>query len=209
VVSPVRNISKPLNPTGIGLKCNPASAAGPEGLWPGGSSGIISNGVKLKYILIALIIIALGAWMAHTLFQSEEKRVKKLFHLLSEGVSKEPGENIFTMDQKIKRIGSLFDETCEINIPAHSVSGRLTRDEITGYAARGRFHFAELHLKFYDFNIAFPQEGGAGVHLTARLTGKTTTGENVEEAHELDCLLKKIEKRWLFDRIEVVEVLKK
>ena len=219
-MNPVRNISKPLNPTGIGLKYNPASAAGPgsapegllprrEGLWPGGSSGIISNGVKVKYVLIALILIAIGVGVSLTFFQSEEKRVKKQFHLLSEGVSKEPGENIFTMDQKIKKIGSLFDETCEINIPAHSVLGRLTRDEITGYAARGRFYFAELHLKFYDFNIAFPQEGGAGVHLTARLTGKTTTGENVEEAHELDCLLKRIEKRWLFDRIEVVEVLKK
>jgi len=220
VVNPVRNISKPLNPTGFGSKRNPASAAGPssapegllprrEGLWPGGSSGIISNGVKLKYILIALILMAIGVGVSLTLFQTEEKRVKKQFHLLSEGVSKEPGENIFTMDQKIKKIGSLFDETCEINIPAHSVLGRLTRDEITGYAARSRFHFAEIHLKFYDFNIAFMQEVGAGVHLTARLTGKTTTGENVEEAHELDCLLKRIEKRWLFDRIEVVEVLKK
>ncbi len=165
--------------------------------------------VKLKYILIALIIIALGAWMAHTPFQGEEKRVKKQFHLLSEGVSKEPNESIFTMDQKIKKIGSLFDETCGIKIPAYSLSGLLTRDEITGYAARGRLHFSQLHLKFYDFNIAFTQEGEASVHLTARLTGKTTTGENVEEAHELDCLLKRIEKRWLFDRIEVVEVLKK
>ncbi|MDP2969326.1 MAG: hypothetical protein Q8P64_09020 [Deltaproteobacteria bacterium] len=220
MVNPVRNISKSLNPTGMESKSNPAAAAGPgsapegllprrEGLWPGGSSGIISNGVKLKYILIALIIIALGAWMAHTPFQGEEKRVKKQFHLLSEGVSKEPNESIFTMDQKIKKIGSLFDETCGIKIPAYSLSGLLTRDEITGYAARGRLHFSQLHLKFYDFNIAFTQEGEASVHLTARLTGKTTTGENVEEAHELDCLLKRIEKRWLFDRIEVVEVLKK
>ena len=165
--------------------------------------------VTLKYVLIALILMALGIGVSLTLFQSEEKRVRKQFHLLSEGVSKEPGENIFTMDQKIKKIGSLFDETCEINIPAHSVSGRLTRDEITGYAARGRLHSSELLLKFYDFDIAFTQEGGASVRLTARLTGKTTTGEAVNEAHEIDCLLKKIEKRWLFDRIEVVEVLKK
>lgn len=165
--------------------------------------------VKLKHVLIVLILIAIGIGVSLTLFQSEEKRVKKQFYLLSEGVSKEPGENIFMMDQKIKKIGSLFYETCEINIPAHSVSGRLTRDEITGYAARGRLHFAELHLKFYDFNIAFTQEGGTRVHLTARLTGKTTTGEAVNEAHEIDCLLKKTENKWMFSHIEVVEVLKK
>ena len=38
-VNPVRNSSGALNPAGIVLKCNPAAAAGPEGLWPGGSSG--------------------------------------------------------------------------------------------------------------------------------------------------------------------------
>lgn len=198
-MNPVRNSRSPLNPTGLGSKRNPAS----------GQRSIISNRRKVKYVLIALILIAVGIGASLTLFQSEEKRVKKQFHLLFEGVLKEPGENIFTMDQKIKKIGSLFRESCEINIPAYSVSGRLTRDEITGYAARSRLHFTQLHLKFYDFNIAFPQEGEAKVRLTARLTGKTTAGEMVNEAHELDCLLKKIEKRWLFDRIEVVEVLRR
>jgi len=57
-VNPVRNSSGALNPAlrggtpygaepGIILKSNPPTAAGPEGLWPGGSKrGIISNGVK-------------------------------------------------------------------------------------------------------------------------------------------------------------------
>jgi hypothetical protein len=190
MVNPVRNISKESNPAG-------------------GNRSIISNGVKVKYILIALILIALGVWAAITLSQSEEKRVKKQFHLLSEAVSKEAGENIFILDQKLKKIGSVFDETCNIKIPAHSLGGPLARDEITGYAARARLHFSQLHLKFYDFDISFPMKDGAKVRLTGRLTGKTTYGEAVDEAHELECLLKRIEKRWLFSHIEVVEVLKK
>ena len=40
-VNPVRNSSGALNPGGIILKSNPAAAAGPEGLWPGGSSGAL------------------------------------------------------------------------------------------------------------------------------------------------------------------------
>jgi len=40
-VNPVRNSSGALNPAGIILKPNPAAAAGPEGLWPGGSSGAL------------------------------------------------------------------------------------------------------------------------------------------------------------------------
>jgi len=47
-VYPVRNSSrydsKPsgvLDPAGIILECNPGAAAGPEGLWPGGTSGAL------------------------------------------------------------------------------------------------------------------------------------------------------------------------
>ncbi len=165
--------------------------------------------VRIKYVLIALILIAAGIGIFFTLFQSEEKRVKKQFLLLSESISKEPGETIFTMDQKIKKTGSLFGESCEIHIPAYSLSGSLTRDEVVSYAVRGRLYASELLLKFYDFHIAFPAENEATVRLTARLTGKLTTGEAINEAHEFDCLLKKIEKKWLLTKIEVVEVLKK
>jgi len=40
-VNPVRNFSGALNPVGIILKSNPVAATGPEGLWPGGSSGAL------------------------------------------------------------------------------------------------------------------------------------------------------------------------
>jgi len=40
-VNPVRNSSWALNPAGIILKSNPAAPSGPEGLWPGGSSGAL------------------------------------------------------------------------------------------------------------------------------------------------------------------------
>jgi len=45
--------------------------------------------------------------------------------------------------------------------------------------------------------------------LIYRLTGNSTTGERIDETRELECVLKKIERKWLFHQIEVVEVLKK
>jgi hypothetical protein len=165
--------------------------------------------VKIKYILIALLIFIVGIWAITYFSQSEEKKVKKQFDLLSEWISKESGEDVFAVGQKMKNIGSLFDENCEIKIPAQSLSGTYPRDEISSYAVRGRLQFSQLHLKFYDLDIAFIEKGMSKVHLTARLTGRATTGENVNEAHELDCFLKKIENRWLFTQIEVVEVLKR
>jgi hypothetical protein len=64
-------------------------------------------------------------------------------------------------------------------------------------------------LKFYDLHVVFPENEVAKVNLTARLTGKSTAGEQVDETRELECVLRKIENKWLFGEIEIVEVLKK
>lgn len=165
--------------------------------------------VKIKYLIIALLVLIIGIVAIIYFSQSEEKKVKRQFDLLSEWVSKDPDENAFTMINKMKSIGSLFDETCGLKIPAQSLSGTYGREEIASYAAQARSYFSQLYLKFYDFNIIFPEKGVAKAHLTARLAGRSTVEEHVDEAHELECILKKIENKWLLSDVEVVEVLKK
>lgn len=163
---------------------------------------------KQGLIVLVLLLAGSGIWFGF-FRMNEEKRIKKQFRLLSEMISKQEGENIFTMDQKIKKMGALFNDTCEIQIPAYSLSGQLTREEIIGYAGRGRLHARELHMKIDDLKIQIFEEGRAQAQLTVRLTGKLTTGEAIQEAHEMDCLLEKKEKQWLLTRVEVVEVLKR
>ena len=165
--------------------------------------------VKIKYLLTAALIAIIGVVLAVTLFPSEEKRVKKRFHLLSEWVSKSPEENAFTLLQKMRDIGTLFSEPCELKAPDESFSGRYTRQEISAYAGSARSHFSQLGLRFYDLHIIFSEKEIAKVTLTSRLIGKSTTGEQVDEVRELECLLKKIDNKWLFNQIEVIEVLKK
>ena len=113
------------------------------------------------------------------------------------------------MAHKIKSIGALFAETCDLIVPVHSLSGSYPREEISSIALRGRAQFINLSLKFYDLKISFPEKGVAKVALTGKLTGRTTFGEDMDETRELECLLKKVEKKWLFSQFEVVEVLKK
>ena len=165
--------------------------------------------VKIRYILLAVLIVIIGIVVVFYLLPSEEKKVKKQFHLLGEGVLKSPEENAFTMLQKMKNIGALFDEHCELRAPSQFLSGSYTRQEISTYAGSARSSFSRLDLKFYDFHIVFPEREVAKVTLTARLTGMSTAGEQVDETRELECILKKIEKKWLFSAIDVVEVLKK
>jgi hypothetical protein len=164
---------------------------------------------KIKYLLVGVLMVIIGIVLATAVFPSEEKRVKKRFHLLSEWVSKSPEENPFTMLQKMKDIGTLFLEPCELKAPGESLSGSYTRQEISAYAGSARAHLSQLDFKFYDLHIVFPEKEVAKVALTARLIGKTTTGEQVDEIRELECLLKKTDKKWFFSEIEVIEVLKK
>jgi hypothetical protein len=165
--------------------------------------------VKGRYLLTGVFIVIIGIVFAVTAFPSEEKRVKKRFHLLSEWVSKSPEETSFTVLKKMKDIGTLFLEPCELKAPHESLSGSYTRQEISAYAGSARSHFFQLDFKLYDLHIAFPEKEVAKVTLTARLVGKSTSGEQVDEIRELECLLKKIDKKWFFSQIEVIEVLKK
>jgi hypothetical protein len=165
--------------------------------------------VKIKYILVGGLIAIIGIVVVIALSPSEEKRVRKSFNLLSERVSKSPDENTFTVLKKMKEIAALFDEHCELKASDPPFSGSYAREEISTYAASARSSFSQLSLKFYDFHIAFTEKGLANATLTARLIGKSMAGEQVDETRELECILTKIEKKWLFSQIEVVEVLRK
>jgi hypothetical protein len=165
--------------------------------------------VKIRYLLVGALIVIVGIVIVVTVFPSEEKRVKKRFHLLSEWVSKSPEEGSLTMLQKMKDIGTLFVEPCELKSPNESLSGSYTRQEISAYAGSARSYFSQLNLKLYDLHVVFPEKEVAQVNLTARLIGRSKTGEGVDEIRELDCLLKKVDGKWFFSQIEVIEVLKK
>ena len=165
--------------------------------------------VKVRYLFMGVLIMIIGIVFAVTFFPSEEKRVKKRFYLLSEWVSKSPEENSFTMLQKMKDIGTLFLEQCELKAPHESLSGSYTRQEISAYAGSARSYFFRLDFKLYDLHIDFPEKEVAKVTLTARLIGKSTSGEQVNEIRELECLLKKINDKWFFSQVEVIEVLKR
>jgi len=165
--------------------------------------------VSYKNIIIAALVLTIGIGGLLYLFPSEEKKVKKQFRLLAEWVSKDPGESTMTMAFKVKNVGTLFGKICEFKIPSYSFSGSYTPEEISSYAANGRLYCSELHLKFYDLVVDFPEKGMAKVTLTAKLTGKSNAGEYIDETHELESILRKTEKKWLFNKFEVIEVLKK
>ncbi len=165
--------------------------------------------MRLKYVILAGLAVTIGIAAAVILLQSEEKRVKKQFRLLSDWASKEKKENLLATARRAQNIGALFAQKVEFNTRFAPFSGTLTPEEISGCAARSRSLFSTFDLKFYDFQIQFPERGTAEVNLTARAKGKMLGGELLNETHEVECRLTKVDNKWLFSRFEVVEVLKK
>jgi hypothetical protein len=113
------------------------------------------------------------------------------------------------MAMKSKNLGTLFAETCKLTLPLDGLLASYTPAEISSYAANSRIAFSELSLKFYDLSIEFPEAGLARVTLTANLKGRLMGGNLIDETREVQCVLKKTDRKWLYSEIEDVEVLKK
>ena len=165
--------------------------------------------VRKRYAIGGVLIVILGIFAFLCFSPGEERKVRKQFNLLSRWLSKEPGESALTMAHHLQNIGTLFAQPCRLNAPSYSITGRYTPEEVSGYAASARAQFSKLSLEFVDLNIDFPEKDLARVSLAVKVTGMSTLGEYTNEVHELKCSLRKIEKRWLFSDVEVVEVLKK
>ena len=164
--------------------------------------------VKIKYLVIAALVL-LGIAAIPFLMQTDEKKIRTQFSLLAAWVSKQPDESLVTTSYNVQHIATLFVDPCVFKADMISLSGSYTPDEISGFAGRSRFALSYLTLKFYDLDIIFVQEGIAQTTVTAKLTGKTKSGDILEATHELKTVLTRVEGKWHFSRVEVVEVLQK
>ena len=163
---------------------------------------------KNKILIIVTLIIALAAVAWH-MTQSDKRKIKKRFDLFSGYLLKEGPENTIMMALKVKNIGTLFDKSCLLEVEKYMLTGTYSPEEITSYAATARARFANVELKFYDISIEFPEESVAHISATATLSGTLKSGEIANDAHEIMAEMKKVEKKWLFSQMSVVEVLQR
>ena len=165
--------------------------------------------MRVRYAIMVVVILTFGVMAILCSPRGEEGKVRKRFDLLSEWVSKDLSEKPLTTARKIRDIGTLFARECGVKTHIDSYSGTYTPEEISEQAAAARSRFSRVSLQFYDFDIDFPDEGKARVGVTARLTGASATGGRVDDVHELECILKRSENKWLFTRVEEVDVLRR
>ncbi|MDA3894923.1 MAG: hypothetical protein PF482_02110 [Desulfobacteraceae bacterium] len=166
--------------------------------------------VNQKNIIIAGLLIACGIVAFFILSQSDEAKIKKQYHKLAEKVEKNGAEHDLIAAKTAHEIEQMFTGSVRIQIPSYSVDKTFPRSEISPHVLYARALYQKMALDFHDFHIQI-DEGitSAVVGLTGVFEATTTSDEQVDEIHEVECTLEKIEDEWMFTGIRGVEVLER
>ena len=166
--------------------------------------------VKSKPVIIVLSAIVIGIILFYFFFQSEERQVRKRFKTFAQTASKRVEDSQLIVAGKSKKISKYFAQSCRIEAHEYNVSRNYSQADIHTIAFQVLTRHSELKVTFVDLQVEIPEKGIAAVVSTVRILGKVKRGEEyVEENHEIDCRLKKIDEEWVFVKIELVDVLKK
>ncbi|MBC2713796.1 MAG: hypothetical protein HF978_00605 [Desulfobacteraceae bacterium] len=165
--------------------------------------------VNQKNMLITAMITA-GAVIAFFLFfQNDEAKIKKKFQVLAKRIDKQADESDLMAAAAANQIKKMFGKSIRIEIPSYSVDKTFPRNEISPHVLYVRSQYIEMKITFHDFQFHFPKEDIAVVGLTAVFKATTATGERVDEIHEMECALEKVDDKWFFTGIRGIEVLER
>ncbi len=161
------------------------------------------------WMAVAALILLPGGLIIRRIFISEETRIRNMVEETASVLSKEAGENT-PLGLGIRRmIQNHFDDSCSIIIPAISLSGTYSQDELANYAVRGRSFYHELDISIHDFGVEFTGKRRAEIRFTAVLDGTREGGGRLRQVHELKSGLVQREGQWLYTHVEEVEVLQR
>jgi len=157
--------------------------------------------INNKTAALAALLVA-GAVVGYFLVsQSDETKIKKKFNTLAEKIEKQEGESDLMAAAAANQIEKMFGPSVRIKIPSYSVDQTFPNNEVSPHVLYARSQYTEMQLKFQDFQFQFPEENHAVVGLTANFQAVTAAGEPVDEIHEAECTLEKIDDEWLFMEI--------
>ncbi|MFO8085887.1 MAG: hypothetical protein R6U27_16385 [Desulfobacterales bacterium] len=165
--------------------------------------------VTVRNFIAASLIIAAVIIFFFWFFTGETAKIKKKFKTLAELVYKDSKEHPIMAAASARKIGNMFTENCRFDIPSHSISRTVSRENIPAHVMAVRSRYSKILLKFHDIQISFPEKGVARVLFTSYVEGVWNSGAQVREVHEFVCRMEKVEKDWYFNRIESIDVLER
>ena len=166
--------------------------------------------VKKQYLIMAAATLCACVFAVYHFYFNEEAKVKKRFTLFADHISKQGQESKLIEAASVNKALRLFAKQIHLEIPSRSISKTYDRRDLSAPLFSQRSRYTKVDLQFFDYIIAFPKEGIAQVNVTMNLDATGMDGSNIHETHELMCdLVKNEEQDWIFNRVEIVEVLEK
>lgn len=162
---------------------------------------------KPFYLLGTLIAIALGIWGWRTFLQTPERAIRSRLNHLAEEASFGQKEGTLGKATSLFSLMDYFTTNVEVRVEArgfgtHTFNGR---DELMEYVKWMRIHFSSMKLDLLDINLTIDPDKTTA---KANLTGKAqVSGERDPWIQEVDVYLKKVDGKWLIEKVETVRTL--
>jgi len=158
----------------------------------------------VRVVLLA-ILCAAGIWLWRVVFPSQEKLIRKQLDEVAQLASFVPNEAPLT---RLENAGALAkhcapDVEIAVDIPGRIQRTFTGREEIRDAALAARSFGPGFQVAFVDVTVTLGlDKQSAEAHLTAR---GNLQGEQVVQ--ELKFFFKKIEGKWLIQKVETVKTL--
>ncbi len=154
----------------------------------------------------ALVAVLWGLWYV---FPTKTRQVRRQFKALASWMSKDGEEGALAIAQQARDAARFVAPSCEVRSEAYDYNGVVTPEDVARYYFAAHSRAATNSLRFYDLTVTFPADDTAQAMVTMRLTVTPKEGDATTETHEVDCTLRKLDGRWLLQRVSLVQVLRK
>lgn len=159
--------------------------------------------------IVLAIVVAIVAYVAWTMWPSEEGRIRARLDELAGAVSFGP-ETRGSDVARLARIAGLRrffapDLYVDVGDPYPPIEGR---DALLGMVAKGGLPPRDVTVRFVDVHVTLdPDEAQATAYLTAEASSQTDDGAREIDARELELTLQKMNDEWVVTRVQVLRTL--
>jgi hypothetical protein len=162
----------------------------------------------MKWAFRVVLLVTFG-WAAWAMWPNEARRIRKGIEQLATAVSFSPRDGNIARLASIEATISHFTADAELQVDTAGYAARtLTgREEIREVVALSRRAEERIQVEVFDIVVTLgpgPDEASAALTATAR-SGNT----ELVAAQEFVFRLRKVERRWLIQRIQAVRTLQK
>lgn len=155
---------------------------------------------------VALFLVCMVAASAYVLFPGDERKILHNLDSLADYCSTTGDDRAIAALTKIAKAGKLFHIPCMVEAESFNINREFDRKEITDRILMMKKMLPATRFTFSDTDVTFSNEKRAELTTTLKLTGKTRD-QRFTDAYELNIVTEKMEGKWLFTAVKVVEFL--